>query len=263
MLAALTALKKNPPGAERLAEILAVYAEAGVRDTHLVHICSNLEIPENLAGNVAVSLAKLSLPTCARNLALFSSQARDIERMYAAAIFKLNGAPQVDFDSINPEENSQRANLIRAAIGDFTGILNFNGNLKMEKSEERVLECVKSWTGVKFAISKNRLAIHLESLAAWINLQSTSPESATQLHQFDSENFVLIEILANDRDWYHHSENLKSKSMQEGKNLIKAERAAELAALKAAGWKVVILDDKKFPEDENLSEYILTQFATL
>ena len=264
MLFALVSLQKNGPS-DRLAELLEVYAEAGVRDSHWLHICShaNLEI----SSSIAESLAKLGLPDCADKLGVFEKFPKTPSLVYAGAIFELLGRKpkSLDFQNLaidfDCRENPDIFRLVQAAKGNFSDILNFKQDRIMSPFESHVFDCVSSWTGVTLYRKDHRLAVHLPSLADWMGDRLTSPSSASvQATSISQDSFVLLECL-DERDWYHESDNLQSKSMRERKHTLRAEREAELAALRRAGWLVLEISEKSCGTD--LEEFILSQFLSV
>jgi len=266
MLCGLTALQRRGPGG-RLPELLEVYAAAGVRDSHWNHICATFA---GDSSQVAESLAKLSLPHCAEKLGFFENMGKSISTLYAAAILELTGKRQPSLDlcklSILNEtpvsaEDRDRRRLIKAAAGDYRDLLAFKSGRPLTDFETAVRDCLDSWTGVRI-FSAGRLAIHLESVAEWLSSSLTSPNSAIPAPDLSQESFVLVECLSNDRDWYHESEErIVSKSMREKRHCVKAERDAEIAALRQAGWKVLVVSEKE--KSDNLADLILKQFLSL
>jgi len=240
-----------------------VYAEAGVRDTHWLHICSHAYSDLD-SGQVAESLAKLSLPDCADKLSLFAEFPGNIKSLYAAAIFKLIGRGSLDLCGAilsDAPEHADRVRLIQATSGDFRDLLAFKSFRTPTAFESQVKECVLGWTGVRVFTSGCRLAVDLESVAQWIANPVHSPDSAVRVASAGPEAFVLVECLCDERDWYHESAHLESKAMRERGHSVRAERAAELAALRLAGWKVLVVSEKD--ERDNLVDLILKQFLSL
>ena len=67
--------------------------------------------------------------------------------------------------------------------------------------------------------------------------------------------------MVTDRDWYHESDNIQSRTMRERKYTLRAEREAEIAALRRAGFTVSEISEKHC--DIDLEEFILSQFLSL
>ena len=104
--------------------------------------------------------------------------------------------------------------------------------------------------------------MHLESVAEWLSTSAISPNSAIPASTLSQESFVLVECLSLERDWYHESEErIVSKSMREKRHCLKAERDAEISALKRAGWKVLVISEHE--KGENMTDLILKQFLSL
>ena len=266
MLSALVSLQKLGPG-QRLADLLAVYAEAGVRDSHWLHICSH---PDLEIGNpsIPVYLAQLSLPDCAEKLRIFEKFPVTQSLVYAGAVFELleRRPKSLDFEKLSTDFACNTGDpdmhiLIQAARGDYSAVLDYKSGRTVAPFEERVSECINSWSEVMVYRNSHRLAVHLPSMASWMVDTPTTPSSSVQATELSQESFVLIECLVGDRDYYHESEHIQSKSMRERKHTLRAEREAEIAALRRSGWVVLQISEKQCGTD--LQEFILSQFLSL